>query len=54
LILSLPKRQYQTIQVKLPDPDSRIKIPTKEGASMKINNKSKKVDSLFGTILIKK
>jgi hypothetical protein len=51
LTLSLPKKQYEKIQVNLPDSDSKLEVLVKEKLE-NITSKTTKVDSLFGTIHI--
>lgn len=52
LVLSLPKKQYNSIQVKSPDVESKIEILTKDGSMKKFNKKTKSanVNSIFGTV----
>jgi outer membrane murein-binding lipoprotein Lpp len=51
LTLSLPKKQYEKIQVNLPDSGSKLEVLVKEKLE-NITSKTTKVDSLFGTIHI--
>ncbi|SHE68059.1 hypothetical protein SAMN05444392_102352 [Seinonella peptonophila] len=53
LTLSLPKKQFDQIQVNIPKANSSIKIRVK-GKLENIDKKTPKVDSLFGTIYIKR
>lgn len=54
LTLSLPKKQYDKIQVILQDPDSKLEILDKEKIKRHIGGEATKVDSLFGIIDIKR
>jgi len=54
LTLSLPKKQYEKMQVHQQDPASKLKIWDQNKNEKRIPNKVTKVDSLFGEIKIKR
>lgn len=54
LTLSLPKKQYNRIQVQVNDPDSTIELVDENNNEKKISTQTTSINSIFGTINMKR